>query len=195
MVTKVCQISIFFLNEVFTFLCLSVSYTFLSGEYYYCLSISAIPWKEGILIGNFCQNSFYFFNSFTGSIQDSPIPSFEGEAGEMVNGENDDVWAIGRETVYYFSASNGNWTTVAIPSDDSIELYEWDDEYNWLVLYLFYEPQDVKSEFVWAKITAGDGTPSFQLLNPGELSRPGTVNSFAQVLNANGTYGEFLLLS
>ena len=113
----------------------------------------------------------------------------------MVNGENDDVWAIGRETVYYFSASNGNWTTVAIPSDDSIELYEWDDEYNWLVLYLFYEPQDVKSEFVWAKITAGDGTPSFQLLNPGELSRPGTVNSFAQVLNANGTYGEFLLLS
>ena len=166
-----------------------VTFTYIVSSEALCLSVSAVPWKGGILLGNFCSNSFYYFDSLTGAIQDSPIPSFTGKVTQMVNGENDDIWANG-EYLFYFSETNNTWTMVAIPSDSYINLIEWDDQYNWLVLYLSYSGPNAATFYGWGKVTTDVDPPSFQLLNPGVLSLPGIVNSVAQVLNAAGDYGE-----
>ena len=163
----------------------------------YCFLVSAVPWKGGILLGDFCNNDFYYFDSLTGIIQYSPIPPITGgyySTPTLLNADGDNLWAYGYPNeLYYYFAANTTWSVAQLPSNAKIQLIAWDQQNNWLVLY--FSSLGGPLPYEWAKITTnGNITNAPVPLNPGEVYGPGSINSIAQVLNEDGDYGTFNFL-
>lgn len=143
-------------------------------------------WNGGMLLTKMtnCQKTtFQFFNSSTGAVASSSLPSLSASLNSLITGANNDLWGATTQQLYYYSAAHNRWASVPLTnySYNYVTSIEWDSANNYLLVYLSVKTYSgTRHSGILCKVTTEAFPPiGVTELIASQLAVYGTVNAVA----------------
>lgn len=137
------------------------------------------------------DTNFYFFNSSTGIVEATLIPTLNAIALTLTPGTNNDFWVYTISQLYFYSAAYNEWSLVSLAPYTGYDVVAavYDASNDYLLVYIYLPEVNYGVLGQVSTTTYPPNGLTALISNPNELAALGAVYTIATQPQQNSTSG------